>query len=395
MTCVDVDAAKVGQLRAGTVPIDEPGLPELVEAGLRAGTLGFTTEFAALAGADVVLVCVPTPTGADGGTDLHAFECALERLRAVSPRACVVVKSTVPVGTTERVGRTLGVPAVSNPEFLREGHAVHDFLHPDRVLVGSSDPRAADRVAALYEGLDTPVLRTAAASAELAKYASNAFLALKVSYVNVLAELCERYGADIGDVTRTMGLDERIGPAFLSPGPGWGGSCLPKDTQALLRAADDASVDFAVLADAVTANAHQHDRILDKVREAVTGSVDGALDGMRIGLLGLTFKAGTDDVRSSPAIAVAERLAAEGALLTAHDPGVRSAPACVQLVDDPALVAKDAAGIVLLTEWPQFRDLDWAQLAELAEHPTIVDCRNLLDPENLVENGFTYRGVGR
>ncbi|WP_199430131.1 UDP-glucose dehydrogenase family protein [Qaidamihabitans albus] len=398
VTCVDVDEPKVQALRGGDVPISEPGLPELVAEGLREGRLSFGSEHAALASADVVLLCVPTPTGPDGDADLGAFDRALTGLHGtLAPGCAVVIKSTVPVGTTERAGRVLGLPAVSNPEFLREGHAVHDFLHPDRIVIGTADGDAADRVWRLYAGLDAPVLHTATASAELAKYASNAFLALKVSYVNVLAELCERSGADIAEVTATMGLDERIGPAFLSPGPGWGGSCLPKDTRALLRAADEAGVDFAVLADAVAANTHQHDRVVTKVREAVTGSAGGSLAGMRLGLLGLTFKAGTDDLRESPALVIAARLAAEGAVLTAYDPGARGTarPEHVQLVDDPGLVAKDAAGIVLLTEWPQFRELDWAQLAELAEQPTVVDCRNLLDPASLTEAGFTYRGLGR
>ncbi|PRX48596.1 UDPglucose 6-dehydrogenase [Prauserella shujinwangii] len=395
VTCVDVDGEKVARLRRADVPIEEPGLPALVGEGLGRGVLRFSTEFADLAGTDAVLLCVPTPTGDDGGADLRAFDRALGALARTPRTGVVVVKSTVPVGTTARTQRELGRPAVSNPEFLREGHAVHDFLHPDRIVVGGTDPAAAELVARLYAGLDAPVLRTAPASAELAKYASNAFLALKVSYVNVLAELCERYGADIGEVTGTMGRDDRIGGAFLAPGPGWGGSCLPKDTRALLRAADDAGVDFAVLDGAVAANAHQRERVVTKVREAVTGSPHGSLRGARVGLLGLTFKAGTDDVRESPAVAVAHRLAAAGAHLTGYDPGASGPVDGVQLVDDPVLVAKDAACIVLLTEWPQFRELDWPQLAGLAEQATVVDCRNLLDPAALAEAGFGYRGLGR
>ncbi|EHR60226.1 nucleotide sugar dehydrogenase [Saccharomonospora cyanea NA-134] len=399
VTGVDIDAAKVAALSRGEVPIAEPGLDTLVAEGLGDGRLTFTTDLGALSRAEVVVLCVPTPTGPEGTADLRAFDAAVDSLSTILTPSCVVaVKSTVPVGTTARTEHVLNRPTVSNPEFLREGHAVYDFLNPDRIVIGAVDADAADRVAALYDGLPAPVLRTDPASSELAKYASNAFLAVKVSYVNVLAELCERLGADIADVAQAMRLDPRIGSAFLSPGPGWGGSCLPKDTRALLHTAAEAGVDFAVLADAVAANHHQHERIVAKVREAVTGSADGTLDGLRLGLLGVAFKAGTDDVRESPALAVAARLAEAGAVLTGYDPGVNRndcAAGVVQLVDDVTLVAKDAAGLVLLTEWPEFRDLDWAQLADLTDRATIVDTRNLLDPEAVTRAGFAYWGLGR
>ncbi|EIE98166.1 nucleotide sugar dehydrogenase [Saccharomonospora glauca K62] len=398
VTGVDVDATKISSLSRGEIPIAEPGLGALVAEGLSEGRLAFTTDPDALSRAEVVVLCVPTPTGPEGATELRAFDAAVGSLAEVLDPDCVVaVKSTVPVGTTTRTERLLGRPAVSNPEFLREGHAVHDFLHPDRIVVGATDPTAADLVTALYDGVAAPVLRTDPASAELAKYASNAFLAVKVSYVNVLAELCERLGADIVDVARVMGLDPRIGSAFLAPGPGWGGSCLPKDTRALLHTADEAGVDFALLADTVAANRHQHERVVTKVRQAVTGATDGCLDGLRLGLLGLTFKAGTDDVRASPALAVATRLAEAGAVLTGYDPGIDRdrVAGVVQVVDDVTLVAKDAAGLVVLTEWPEFHDLDWALLAALSERATIVDTRNLLDPELLERAGFAYHGLGR
>ncbi|WP_134713332.1 UDP-glucose dehydrogenase family protein [Saccharomonospora xinjiangensis] len=399
VTGVDIDAGKVAALSRGEIPIAEPGLGTLVADGLAEGRLAFATDLAALSRADVVMLCVPTPTGQDGTSDLRAFDAAVEALaRVLSPGCVVAVKSTVPVGTTTRTEVTLGRPAVNNPEFLREGHAAYDFLNPDRIVIGASDHAAADRVATLYEGLSAPVVRTDPASSELAKYASNAFLAVKVSYVNVLAELCERLGADIADVAKAMRLDPRIGSAFLSPGPGWGGSCLPKDTRALLRAAGEAGVDFSVLADAMAANHHQHERVVEKVRQAVTGSPDGSLEGLRLGLLGLAFKAGTDDVRESPALAVATRLAECGAVLTGYDPGLGRADrtgGVVQLVDDVTLVAKDAAGLVLLTEWPEFRDLDWAHLADLTDRATIVDTRNLLDPDELAAAGFVYCGLGR
>ena len=400
--CVDVDPARVVALNRGKVPIAEPGLAELVGRGLATGTLSFSTDVADLGGARVVVLCVPTPMGDGGVADLGALRAALDALAGVLPVGAVVaIKSTVPVGTTARVNELLGradVGLVSNPEFLREGHAVRDFLHPDRIVVGAAEDAAAERVVELYRGIPAPVVRTDPASAELGKYASNAFLALKLSYVNVLAELCERVGADIGQVTTAMGLDERIGDAFTEPGPGWGGSCLPKDTAALVSSARRFGVDPGLLVAAVEANAHQQERVVTKVRAAVTGSASGSLAGVRLGLLGLTFKAGTDDVRHSPALAVAALLAAAGAQLTGYDPAIRagSAPDVgpVQVVDDPYLVAKEAAGIVLLTEWPEFRDLDWPQLATVAERPVVVDTRNLLDRAALAAHGITWVGLG-
>ncbi|GDY33366.1 UDP-glucose dehydrogenase family protein [Gandjariella thermophila] len=400
--CVDVDGSKVDGLRHGEVPIAEPGLAELVAEGLAARRLEFTTDASTLGDAEVVLLCLPTPMGEAGVADLSVLESALGELAGVLAPGCVVVmKSTVPVGTTARAGELLGrsdVPVVSNPEFLREGHAVHDFLHPDRIVVGTEDTGAAARVVGLYAALDAPVLRTDPASAELAKYASNAFLALKLSYVNALAELCERVGADVRAVGRVLGLDNRIGPAFLAPGPGWGGSCLPKDTSALLRTAEAAGVDFGLLRETVAVNVAQRERVVRKVRRAVTGSPRGSLAGVRLGLLGLTFKAGTDDLRHSPALAVAAELSRAGAVLTAYDPRAGGAghPDLdgIALVDDPYLVAKDAAGIVLLTEWPEFRDLDWATLAALADHAAVVDTRNLLDPDTLCGTGWVHTGIG-
>ncbi|MGW5720936.1 UDP-glucose dehydrogenase family protein [Amycolatopsis sp. NPDC003865] len=400
VTCVDADQSKVDALRRGEVAIAEPGLAELTGQGLDDGTLTLTGAQAELYGAGLVFLCLPTPPAADGRPDLGVLEHVLPQLgRLLRPGCVVVTKSTVPVGTAARLPGLLGrddLPVVANPEFLREGHAVEDFLHPDRVVVGTDPPEsaAAHRVAGLYEPTGAPVVATDSASAELAKYASNAFLAVKLSYVNVLAELCERFGADVREVARTMGLDARIGPEFLAPGPGWGGSCLPKDTSALLHAAEAAGVEFGILRDAVRVNARQRARVVRAVRQAVTGSPAGSLAGARIGLLGLAFKAGTGDLRDSPALAVAADLARAGAELAAHDPAVGAVPGLdtVQVVDDPYLVAKDAAALVVLTEWPEFRDLDWARLAASAARPVVVDTRNLLDPDALA--GFTHVGVG-
>ncbi|MBF6339948.1 UDP-glucose/GDP-mannose dehydrogenase family protein [Nocardia abscessus] len=404
VVCVDNDESKVEALRAGTVPIVEPGLPELVREGLSENRLVFTSDPRALHECEVVLLCLPTPMGARGTADLGVIEDALARLSTVLPPDCVLVtKSTVPVGTAARIPALSGLAStavISNPEFLREGHAVEDFLRPDRVLLGAAeqDRESADRVAALYAGTGAPVLRSDSASAELAKYASNAFLAVKLSFVNTLAELCERVGADITKVTGAMGMDDRIGPAFLAPGPGWGGSCLPKDTRALLRAAEAAGVDFAMLRAALRANDHQRAMVLRKIRRAATGTVDGSLSGTRIGVLGLAFKAGTGDLRESPAVAVARQLSLHEATVTAYDPCVpeSGAPGLdgIRVVDDPYLVAKEADAIVILTEWPEFRSLDWARIATDVERAVIVDTRNLLDERLLSGTGFTLLSTG-
>ena len=400
VVCADVDDAKVARLRAGEVSILEPGLPELVAQGLAAGRLQFVVgAAAAVAEAEVVFLCVPTPMGAGGAADLSAVEAVATEVRSLLPQGCVVVnKSTVPVGTAVRTAQLLDRPdvaVVSNPEFLREGSAVEDFLNPDRIVVGCDAQDAAERVAALYARLGAPTVLTDAASAEMVKYAANCFLAMKLSYVNAIAELCERSGADVQDVTEGIGYDRRIGQAFLQPGPGWGGSCLPKDTHALLQVCAALDFDFPLLQASLDTNNRQQHRIVRKIRDAAGGS----LAGQRIGLLGLTFKAGTDDLRDSPALLVAALLAAEGADLIGYDPGV---PAAVpgmtddlQVTDDPLKVASGAAVLVLLTEWPEFRLLDWGRLAELVERRIVVDTRNLLDADVLRRVGFEVRGIGR
>jgi UDPglucose 6-dehydrogenase len=404
VVCADVDERKVSRLSGGEVPILEPGLPDLVAQGLAAGRLSFVVGAAAAVGegpdaAEVVFLCVPTPMGAGGAADLSAVEAVAAEVRSLLPAGCVVVnKSTVPVGTAARTAQLLGRPdiaVVSNPEFLREGSAVQDFLNPDRIVVGCDAQDAAERVAALYARLGAPTVLTDAASAEMVKYAANCFLAMKLSYVNAIAELCERFGADVLDVTEGIGYDRRIGQAFLQPGPGWGGSCLPKDTHALLQVCAAADFDFPLLQASLDTNTHQQHRMVSKIRDAVGGS----LAGQRVGLLGLTFKAGTDDLRDSPALTVASLLAAEGADLIGYDPGVPAAVPGVtddlQVTDDPLKVASGAAALVVLTEWPEFRLLDWGQLAELVERRIVVDTRNLLDADVLRRVGFEVRGIGR
>ncbi|QFZ17743.1 UDP-glucose/GDP-mannose dehydrogenase family protein [Saccharothrix syringae] len=400
VVCADIDEAKVAALREGRVSILEPGLTELVAKGLAAGRLEFVVGARAAVGeAEVVFLCLPTPMGAGGAADLSAVEAVIAEVRGLLPPGCVLVtKSTVPVGTAARVTELLGrgdVAVVSNPEFLCEGSAVDDFMHPDRIVVGSDVQHAAERVAALYARVGVPTVLIDAASAEMVKYAANTFLAMKLSYVNAMAELCERLGADIADVAEGMGFDHRIGQSFLRPGPGWGGSCLPKDTHALLRMSEAAGFDFSLLRATIETNEGQRDRVVEKVRAAV----DGRLDGARLGLLGLAFKAGTDDLRDSPALAVAHRLREEGAELVAFDPAVPAA--VVGVTDDVAVVSdagqavKGADAVVVLTEWPEFRKLDWADMAGRMSGRVVVDTRNVLDQDILGLANLSVIGIGR
>jgi UDPglucose 6-dehydrogenase len=404
VVCADVDADKVERLSRGEVEIFEPGLAELVTENVAAGRLRFVVGAATAVAEHVepveaVFLCVPTPMGEGGAADLAAVHAVIADVRHHVPPGCVVVlKSTVPVGTAPAVAELLGrsdVAVVSNPEFLREGSAVHDFLHPDRIVVGSASQDAAERIAALYARLGAPTVLTDAASAEMVKYAANCFLAMKLSFVNALAELCDVLGADVADVTEGMGHDHRIGQAFLRPGPGWGGSCLPKDTRAMVQVAAAAGREVPLVSASIATNERQRGLIVDKVRAAA----GGALDGRRIGLLGLTFKAGTDDLRNSPALDVAALLRAEGAELTAYDPGcpapVPGVTDDVAVVDDALLAAKDVEVLVVLTEWPQFRTLDWAAVADVMRNPMVVDARNHVDPAVLRRAGIGWVGVGR
>lgn len=406
VVCADVDPDKVARLTRGEVGILEPRLAELVAEGVAAGRLSFVlgARQAVEPDAEIVFLCVPTPMGVGGVADLGSIQAVLSEITDVlAPDSVLVNKSTVPVGTAERTRELLGrddVAVVSNPEFLREGSAVEDFLKPDRIVVGSASQDAAERVAALYSRLGAPTVLTDAASAELVKYSANCFLAMKLSYVNAMAELCERLGADIADVTEGMGYDRRIGQSFLTPGPGWGGSCLPKDTRAMLQIADSADFEFRLLRAAIDTNERQRQRIVDKVRLAVTGRRSGTLAHTRLGLLGLTFKANTGDLRDSPALAVAAMLHQDGAELVAYDPAVPADTVHpglepISVAADPELAAKDADALVVLTEWPQFRTLDWAKLAGLTRHPVVVDTRNLVDPDVLARAGFRSTGLGR
>jgi UDPglucose 6-dehydrogenase len=412
VVCADVDEAKIERLCRGEIGIREDGLARLVSEGVASGRLSFVVGASQAlkeleadgTPVEVMFLCVPTPMGVGGVADLAAVEAVIEETRSFLPAGAVVVnKSTVPVGTAVRTAELLDradIGVVSNPEFLREGSAVHDFLNPDRIVVGSDQQDAAERVAALYARLGAPTVLTDAASSEMIKYAANCFLAMKLSYVNALAEMCERLDADISDVTEGIGYDKRIGQAFLSPGPGWGGSCLPKDTHALLQVADSADFEFRLLRAAIDTNTRQYQRMVDKIRMALTGKKTGSLTRRKLALLGLTFKANTDDLRDSPALGVAALLKQAGAELVAYDPGVdpsttRIDPKLTRVVDTAIEAVEGAEAVVVLTEWPEFRALDWRALADVVENRLVIDTRNLLDADVIRRAGFTWHGVGR
>ena len=435
VVCGDVDVVKLAGLSRGEVPILEPGLPELVQEGIRSGRLSFVLGAAAASeGRDFVFLCVPTPPAADASADLSFVEQVIgEIAQVLNPDAIVVAKSTMPPGSTRKIAALLdhaaGCPSTisvaSNPEFLREGSAVHDFLHPVRIVIGAGEPGVAKRLAGLYEAIDAPVVMTDCASAEMIKYASNAFLATKLSFINSIAHVCEALGADVVEVAYGMGHDPRIGFDFLRPGPGYGGSCLPKDTAALIRVAEHAGYDFSLLRQVNEVNQAQHEHIVQKVSSAA-----GRLGSSRVAVLGLTFKADTDDLRSSPAIAIVDRLLQAGAEVIGYDPVADSdvvrallakeapAPSMVALqpatstgridgqrggptrdrfavADDPYEACRGATVLAVLTEWTEFRALDFGRIKELMSVPVIVDARNLLDRDDLRRRGFEYWGLGR
>lgn len=405
VVCGDVDEAKIARLRNGEIPIVEEGLSEIVTEGILAGRLEFVVGATEVAQrCDIVFLCVPTPQDDDGSADLTYIKAASAEIGPVLREGAIVVnKSTVPVGTTvvvDDVIQRADITVVSHPEFLREGTAVNDFLHPDRVVVGADDRSAAEKVAALYSSIDTQVIITDAASAETIKYAANGFLAMKISFVNAVAAMCEAVGADVVDVVEGIGSDRRIGREFLRPGPGWGGSCFPKDSHALVHVAASHGYDFSMMRGVIEVNTEQRERMVRKVQHAA-GVTD--LSGTTISVLGLTFKAGTDDLRDSPSLAVISRLRELGATVKAFDPTTTGALSALQQsfleginveqsVDD-AIAGGDV--LVLLTEWPEFRSLDLEHTKELLAGTAIVDTRNLLDPQSVRAAGLRYDGVGR
>jgi UDPglucose 6-dehydrogenase len=399
VTCADIDETKIERLSRGEIPIHEPGLHDIVQEGIQTGRLTFTSDpVAAASDASFVYLCVATPQGADGSADLQYLEAAARQVGPhLQPDTIVVNKSTVPVGSASFVAQVIGrsdVQVVSNPEFLREGTAVHDFLNPDRVVIGADDQGAAIRIAGLYLGLPAPLMVTDPASAETIKYASNAFLAMKLSFVNAVANLCEVLGADVSDVVLGMGYDKRIGHDFLRPGPGWGGSCFPKDSRALKYMAQESGYDFAILDSVINANDEQFDRVAAKVSAMVGGSLAGA----KVAAWGLTFKANTDDRRESPSIEVLRRLVAGGATVTAFDPTVSGPiPELAEAVvaEDAYAACEGADVLVVLTEWDDFKWVDLDKVVDLMAAPRIVDARNLLDRSAVRRRGFEYDGIGR
>src|SRR5664280_2741035 len=393
--CSDVNGERVRGLSVGTLPIMEDGLAEMMKQGLSSGALAFSTDNAwGVEDADFIFLCVPTPQGPNGRANISIIErVAIEIGPHLAPDAIIVNKSTVPVGSTHIVERALGrqdVQVVSNPEFLREGSAVQEFLHPDRIVIGADDEASAIRLSALYLRLGAPVLVTDPATAETIKYASNAFLATKLSFINAVAALCEVVGADVRQVALGMGYDPRVGSSFLQPGPGWGGSCFPKDVAALIGIAEDAGYDFALLKGVVTVNVGQYERVVEKTLRLAGGDVRGK----RVALWGVTFKARTDDIRDSPALEIARRLRELGAVVVAYDPTVHGPLDGLEVVGDPYAACVDVAALVIATEWDEFRWLDFEKVGGLMERRAVVDARNLLDPAAMRRAGFTYEGIG-
>ena len=408
VTCVDMDETKIESLQQGKIPIYEPGLDELVETNARAGRLHFTTDLSsAVASSDAIFIAVGTPSRrGDGHADLtYVYEASRQIAAALDGYTVIVTKSTVPVGTGQQVERVMhevrpdaDIDVVSNPEFLREGSAIEDFMRPDRVVVGTTSERAQEIMRALYRPLsliDTPILFTKRETAELVKYATNAFLATKITFINEVADLCERVGADVHDVARGIGLDGRIGRKFLHPGPGYGGSCFPKDTLALVRTAQDAGVEMRIVDSVVSINDQRKRAMADRVIDACGGSIDGKT----VAVLGLTFKPNTDDMRESPSLEIIPALQEKGATVRAYDPaGMEEAKKHLDGVEwcsDTYDAISGSDVIALVTEWNEFRSLDLKRVKSLMTQPVMVDLRNVYNPDDMVGAGFVYRSIGR
>lgn len=394
----EIDESRVRSLNAGTVPFYESGLDRIVAEGIETGLLSFHTDnTVAVNGTSVVMLALPTPPAADGSADLAAIEATLNEIAdALDDGVVVVNKSTVPVGSVKRFQKFLDERGahgtiVSNPEFLREGSAVGDFFHPDRIVIGSTDQTATETLIEMYRSIQAPVLVTDPASAEMIKYASNAYLATRITFANALANVCEHVGADAASVIEGMGYDRRIGFHFLNPGPGYGGSCFPKDTRALVAIADDAGYDFSLLKGVIEVNELQLERTVDKIVASLEG-----IESPRVAQWGLAFKAGTDDIRESPAVKIINALLARGINVSVYDPAVTESPfPSVPLSTDPVEAAAEADVLVIATEWPQFAAVDMRSVRDVMRGRSIVDARNLLDPMMIEQLGLTYTGVGR
>ncbi|HNQ72558.1 MAG TPA: UDP-glucose/GDP-mannose dehydrogenase family protein [Verrucomicrobiota bacterium] len=404
VTCVDNDTQKVALLQAGGIPIYEPGLAELVRKNVAAGRLRFTTSIAeGVAASEIIFIAVPTPPQPDGSVDMSFIEkVAREIAGALTSYKIVVDKSTVPVKTGDKVAETIerysrsrvDFDVVSNPEFLREGFAVEDLMHPDRIVVGVRSPRPVPAMKAVYAPFQAPIIVTDINSAELIKHASNSFLALKISYINAVSAICEATGANVQQVANGMGLDARIGRRFLNAGLGFGGSCFPKDLSAFIKISEQVGYDFRLLKEVQRINVEQMERFVKKITETLW-----VLKDKTIGVLGLAFKQNTDDVRSSPAIDLCQRLLGGGARLRVHDPKAmdkaRALLPNVTYVDDMNEVAAGCDALVIATEWDEFKQLDLARARDQLSAPILFDGRNLFDPDEMAQLGWIYKSVGR
>jgi UDPglucose 6-dehydrogenase len=408
VVCVDLDLAKVDALKAGIMPIYEPGLAELVATNAAANRLSFTTDLTtAVADSDAVFIAVGTPSRrGDGHADLsYVYQATRDVAAALTKPSVVVTKSTVPVGTGDEVERILrevapdlDVPVVSNPEFLREGAAIGDFKRPDRIVIGTENERAKSVMRNIYRPLflnEAPILFTSRRTAELIKYAANAFLATKITFINEMADLCEAVGADVQDVSRGIGLDNRIGSKFLHAGPGYGGSCFPKDTLALLKTAEDFNAPVRIIEAVVKANDSRKRAMGRKIISAVQGDIRGK----KVGLLGLTFKPNTDDMRDAPSLAIVQSLLDAGAIVTAYDPEgmeiARTLMPAINYANDPYAVAEGAEVVAIITEWDAFRALDLKRLAAVMAVPCLVDLRNIYRADEVERAGLRYTSIGR
>ncbi len=404
--CVDVNEAKIESLKKGKIPFFEPGLEEIVQRNLKAGRISFTTSYPeALKNAQFVFIAVNTPEGKEGEADLSYVEAAAKEIARCMDHSMIIVnKSTVPIGTGDFVAEIIrenmpdpSVPfwVVSNPEFLREGSAVYDFMNPDRIVLGCTDREAAEKVAELYAPLQAPIIITDLRTAEMIKYASNAFLATKISFINEIANICEALGADVKVVAYGMGLDHRIGPEFLGAGIGWGGSCFPKDVRALAYMAATHGCHPQLLRSVIEINQDQRRRLVHKLRNLLGGSLRNKV----IGILGLAFKPNTDDMREAPSVEIIHMLQHEGARVRAYDPAAmenaRAILNGVEFMENPYQVAEGADAIILVTEWNEFKQLDMERIRNLMRQPILIDGRNIYDPEKMKALGFIYRGIGR
>jgi UDPglucose 6-dehydrogenase len=403
VVCLDIDPRKIERLRRGELPIFEPGLDELVVRNMERGRLSFTTEYAAaVPGSRFAFIAVNTPSGAEGEADMTYARSAAEGIGThASGSITIVNKSTMPIGSGDQIGSILArfatperhFAVVSNPEFLREGSAVYDFMNPDRVVLGATQPADAEPVAQLYEPLGGELIVTDLRSAEMIKYASNAFLATKISFINEIASICEQLGADVRTVARGMGLDKRIGEKFLSAGVGWGGSCFPKDVRALSYMAAVNGCHPQLLRAVIEINRDARRAVLLKARAEL-----GGLEGKTVGVLGLAFKPNTDDMREAPALDIIHLLQNEGAHVRAYDPAAMEVAATLlpntELVADAAAAAQGAHALVVLTEWPEFKSLDFRAIKDSMAFPLLIDGRNLFDGAQMAQYGFVYRGVG-